>query len=344
MAGGSGGPSTTRPVAQSREPCPAAQRRIGGMFVPDRDKCGNRIQLRAAGVNIPNDTPTNFQIVDHQRGANVEAFSEMMQQGGARVNWVCQKEDDDWPEPHLHFDVSAADASARSSNEFSFHYYRDWAAQTISSRMSGTATTGGGTFGWTAKYDIEFRHRKVVISTKIKLVNRQGPQPPDGDPLPAIGPAVDDATKNSLKSSIERYLSDKWTFHRDACLRGETCNCPKTRKCCKFQVLVRVYFVESGEYHTVNLYQGTNHTVDASNWARDTWHTQDYAHEVGHLLGWYDEYPEGANGPSPWQSSRAGALMHYSDDGNTSIPRFYYNGFKRHFQTRMGEEWESVSP
>ena len=340
------GPSATRPVAQPMEPCPLTLRRLTGRFVPPRAKCGDGINLQADGVLIPDDTPTNFAIVDHQNGTGVDAVSRMMRGGRVRdAAWVTKKEDDTWDEPHLSFNVSAAGLLARSSNQFTFHRYPNFARAPVTSAMSGTSRTSRQRFDWTSKYDIEFTDRVVIISTKIKLVNRQGRQPARArDPLPAAGPAVDDALKRQMKAGIEGYLSEKWVLHRHDCLRHATCDCPRTRKCCKFRVVIRVDFVESGEYHTVNLFQGRNRTVDTESWGRVPWHRMNYAHEVGHLLGFYDEYPEGANGPAPWRSSRRGALMYYSTAQSTAVPEHYYHGFRSQFQSRAGETWDLVSP
>jgi hypothetical protein len=99
-----------------------------------------------------------------------------------------------------------------------------------------------------------------------------------------------------------------------------------------------VRFVESGEHHVVRLYTGAGR-ANAGEWFRIKTRDNTYAHEVGHLLGFYDEYAGGANGPSPWQI-QAGVLM----ATGARIPNYYYGDFRRWYRQRTGEAWDYLRP
>jgi hypothetical protein len=67
-----------------------------------------------------------------------------------------------------------------------------------------------------------------------------------------------------------------------------------------------------------------------------------FAHEVGHLLGWYDEYPTGACGPVPWKNERKNAIMYFAGP-YTTVPQLYYQDFKGEFRLKTDEPWDFVS-
>jgi hypothetical protein len=89
-----------------------------------------------------------------------------------------------------------------------------------------------------------------------------------------------------MKADIEGKLSRKINLYRKNCAFGDACACPKP-------IVVVVDFVESGQHHEVNLYQGPGR-ANAMNWTREKTRDNSWAHETGHLLDWYDEYAGGA--------------------------------------------------
>ena len=345
---------TRRRVGSDTEPCP--QRHIEGWFVSQAEarssiKCGDTVVLCANSSDIPAGSSVSYRIKqcpdDGQRVQTLDGRLESVPRG-AQVdkNWVSKKTFRGWDSNCINFRVTSRGASANSQNERTFHRYPNIASQTKT--LARNVTNSGHNYVWTGKYDIEFRNFEVIVTVKIKLLNRQGPQP-QTPPLPAVGPAVDARTKRRLKQSAEGILSNRWILHRDECQRGARCNCQVNRQCCKFRIRVRVQFVESGEHHRVDLFQGRNrYSVNSGAWGRVPWDRLDYGHEVGHLLGWYDEYDSagarGAIAPSgsrpPWQRNRSGAIMHCS---GRRVPKFYYDDFKDWFSSRTSESWELVS-
>jgi hypothetical protein len=350
-----------RAHGSATEPCPV--RSITGRFDALIVKCGQPVGLEADGSNIPDGTTTRFSIRHfasdtmgaRQAGSdrNIARVQDRLRSGQVRGReWVAKKVFEGWDRT-IDFRVSAGGASADSENRLNIYQYPNitWPVQTMA--RSGTSR-GGTTYSWTAKFEQAFTDKKFIVTVKLKLVNRAGRMPRrQTDPLPAIqtdgtgSPVpVDDRTKRRLKRSIESFLSDRWVIHRLRCRRGRRCNCRKTRECCKFRILVRVQFVETGQHHEVNLFQGSSSWMCSDWWCRVPPGANAYAHEVGHMLGWYDEYPTGANDTSSgtsWRRSRAGAIMSYAGAGRLA-PRLYYEQFRAAFAGRRhSEPWELLS-
>ena len=116
-----------------------------------------------------------------------------------------------------------------------------------------------------------------------------------------------------------RSPSTAWVEHREKCLRGDKCNC--VTGCCIFPIRVKCSFVDSGEHKVVNLQPGVPDPDDPNDdrwWNAGTWFSVlsrregnpgklVYAHEFGHNLGMWDEYPNGAVYPQYYDV--AGSLM-----------------------------------
>jgi len=328
-------------------PCPlreeAEERSITGRFNPAEVKCGNHTGLDAEAVNVPDGTEAVFTLKAMRGHAGVGSESQALDGSQVRgLQWISKKTDDQWGEPDVFFSV-AAGVSNESENQLSFIQYPDVASQNVTFNRTATNTTvtPPRTYRWTGKYDIEFTGGEIIITTKIKLINRLGSRPSSSSAsLPGIGPAVSETDKAAMKSDIESKLTEKWILHRDDCQRGSSCDCPNERKCCKFKVIVVVDFVEAGEHHRVNLFQGSGR-ASATNWTRDKTRDNSWAHETGHLLGWYDEYPTGATGPAPrWQTARSGAIMRRG----LAVPNEYYWDFRDWLQSAASENWELIAP
>ncbi len=208
-------------------------------------------------------------------------------------------------------------------------------------RDTNSFACSSGAFAWTGKFDILLKRGELEIRVKIKLVNRQGAKAATGTtPLPPIGPPLSPAEKATMKADIEGKLGGKWLFHRAHCKNGGGCGCPKNRGCCKIPVKIVVEFVESGHHHEVNLFQGAGR-ANATNWTRVKTRENSYAHETGHLLGFYDEYAGGAVGKPPRWKVRPGVIM----STGLAVPVEYYWDFRDWLKTRcQGEEWAELLP
>ena len=331
---------------------PCQQQKLAGRFDRLVAKCGDKVGLIASGANIPDGTRVTFAIRQYTKGVQVATERATMKSLLVTdKHWVTKKTFKGWEPPHVDFQVSTGGASADSMNRLRIHQYPDFASYPWSRRYN--VTNRGINYQWDSKFDVEFKDSVLTITVKIKLTNYKGKQRRRGKPPLWKDRAgnyvpVDAKTKQRLKRSAEKLLSGKWLLHRKNCERGTHCNCQVSRQCCKFKIKVRVMFVESGQHHEVNLFIGKNpYTVNSEDWGRVPWDNLDYGHEVGHLLGCYDEYDrKGARGaiapPSdrpPWRRNRPGSLMHAS---GKRIPKVYYRIFKGEFRLKTSEPWELV--
>jgi hypothetical protein len=307
---------------------------IGASFVKDTLSCGDSVELRAQTENVADEREILFEVKNVADKSAVATIKTKVTNGKSSALWVCQKQTDDWNDTSEQmFSVIAEKTSKDSSNTFKFHKYPDYNAETK------TVNCASGIFGWIGKYHVRLADRIVYIGIKIRLVNRLGIKPAAGGALPPIGPAVSDVDKQAIKKDIESKLSRKWVFHRKSCQRKKECNCDSTRGCCKFPVKIQVFFVESGEDHVVDLFQGAGR-ANSAQWTRVKTRNNSWAHETGHLLGWYDEYVGGAVGAGVrWKAPRAGAIM----ETGLSVPREYYQDFMDWVASKTSEPWKCVA-
>lgn len=331
--GSGGGGGNSKPEPPKPGPSPESNRKLKGRFRTTSLKCGDTVVLELKGENLPGDANAGVALKKKADDQTIASLSVPMPGGSATADWVAKKPGDGWGKPEVVFDAEASGAKARSDNELEFKKYPDKSAETK------TINCSSGIFGWTGKYEIELKAGVLKVRTKVKLVNRQGPKPAAGGSLPAAGPPVSAGDKASMKTDIESKLSGKWTMHRKDCGRKPTCDCPSSRACCKLTVRVVVDFVETGEHHVVNLFQGPGR-ANATNWTRVKTRDNSWAHETGHLLGWYDEYVGGAVGAAPrWTAPNAGAVM----ETGLAVPFEYYWDFRDWLKSKLSEEWDGVA-
>lgn len=300
-------------------------------FEKQKCRCGDEIKLKATSENIPGGS-IKFDL--KQKGAAIATASGTLASNAAEVVWKSKAASDTRPEPEIELSGSASGVSAQADKKLLIDKYQDVASETK------TIACNSGVFGWTGKFDLALTAGQVVVTVKIKLLNRLGPKPANAnDPLPALGAAVSDQDKLAMKTDIEGKLSNKHLFHRKDCKRGDACDCTKTRGCCKIRVQVVVEFVENGAHHDVNLFQGPGR-ANASNWTRVKTRDNSYAHETGHLLAWYDEYAGGAVGTAPRWKVQQPVVM----NTGLTVPAEYYWDFRDWLKAKTNEDWTVLAP
>lgn len=141
-------------------------------------------------------------------------------------------------------------------------------------------------------YDLSIRDGFVEIHCKIRIVNL------------GVAAAKLPTMEKRWKAEIEGIWNRKWKEHREACKRGDACACPGG--CCLFPIQVKCSFVAAGEHLQVQLHPGPAfHPTkwwDAGNWheayavtgPREGNRAVVHAHEFGHNIGMWDEYPGGS--------------------------------------------------
>jgi hypothetical protein len=294
-------------------------------------RCGDVVTAMAQATEIPDGTKVEFEL-NTGKGTAIVTLSESLLAAQARKPWESKKLSDDWSDAKVILKGSAGGVSATADSELEIKKYANIASATK------TIPCKSSHWGWDGKFDIELKDGVIHVTTKVKLINRQGAKPGPTDAMPAAGAAVSDADKAAMVADIEGKLTDKNYLHREKCARSDKCDCPRSRACCKLTVQIHVQFVESGEHHTVNLFQGAGR-ANATNWTRTKTRDNSWAHETGHLLGWYDEYSTGAVGAAPrWEPNRTTAIMNVG----LEVPPEYYQDFGAWVGAQVAESWKAL--
>ena len=150
-------------------------------------------------------------------------------------------------------------------------------------------------YAWEACYDIELKTGELVVTRKVDFDLQPG----------ALSTAQ---RRRAWKKEVERVWDNRYRLHRITCKRGNSCACSSKNGCCSFRIRIKCLWGQ-GHGKKVKLYAGAN---DPSQWGKPGkwWFSHDWweklagvpqtvrAHEFGHLIGMYDEYPEGACDPA----------------------------------------------
>jgi hypothetical protein len=306
-------------------------------------KCGDEVVLEAETENVEAGTDATFHVKKLSDGAEVASGTGKVTGNAASHTWQSKKPSSDWPAGHeLGLSVDAAGVT-HQGGEAAFHHYPPIAHQT---RVHHRNPVGFRAFD--GRYTIEFTEkRQLTVVVRVKLINKQGARPAREADYGTVanGPAVADADKATMKAAIQKILSKRLDLHRKGCKREDGCDCPRENTCCKLEVVVKVRFVEDHAHHTVNLWPGSAR-ADCENWhVVESRPGLSWAHEVGHLLGWYDEYPGGAHAPPAdnangrWLADRPRGIM-----GPGSIVYWdHLEDIRYWFVGKTGEQWRLIN-
>lgn len=305
-------------------------------------KCGSPASMEVATGGIPDGTTADFTVNSYPAGDTLSTGQVGVRGNRVDAEWDSKKPSSQWTaDPDATFTAAVA-AETEESDGLSFYAYPDYSRVKRSHARSPV-----GFAAFTGRYTVEFTERRMLVRVKIKLLNKQAARPADPADYAsvAVGPPVDDAQKRTMKRAIEAVLSRRLDLHRNECARGDTCDCPRDNKCCRFEIVVRVLFVENGEHHTVNLWPGSAQ-ANVKNWhVVESRPGKSWAHEAGHLLGWYDEYPAGGvapvadNASGRWQNDRPTGIM-----GPGSLVFWdHLEDFRSWFCRKTDENWRLVN-
>jgi len=301
-------------------------------FLSESGYCGDSIPIQIAGGNLPARSSAKIDLKSGQDGSLVESIHRTMDVLPFQAKWIARKKGPEWDSTEILLSAEAAGAKAEAGNKFKVKRIPDYAKETK------TIQCTSGIFGWTGKFDIEFSSGILHVTTKVKLMNRLGAKPAPGGPMPAAGGPVSDQDKAEMKKDVESKLTGKWFMHRKSCDRNKKCDCEGRNGCCKFRIRVHIEFVESGEHHIVNLFQGPGR-ANASNWTRVKTRANSWAHETGHLLAWFDEYDGGAVGAAPrWKTPNDTAVM----SSGLKVPFEYYWDFRDWLKSKSSQDMEGI--
>lgn len=165
-----------------------------------------------------------------------------------------------------------------------------WLADKAQKKMVKT----GKDYQWQYFYEIELKEGvlRVVRRVEFDLQGGRG--------------ALTEREKEAWRQEIERVWSRRFELHRKGCKRGATCTCPADWGCCRIPLEIKVEFGPPpvAGVQKVKLHSGA---CDPKGWGKaqwwysNNWYTSGVGvganvrpHEFGHLIGMYDEYPNGA--------------------------------------------------
>jgi hypothetical protein len=133
-----------------------------------------------------------------------------------------------------------------------------------------------------------------------------------------VGASASSKQKKRWKKEIEEVWDKKFKIHRKNCQRGDTCDCNPEQGCCSYTVHIQCEW-GAGQGNQVELHAGAN---QASGWGTPLWwysHTwwveaagvpsTVRAHEFGHQIGMWDEYPAGACDPARLYTNELSSIM-----------------------------------
>lgn len=296
MTGGSRDRAGAQEAGESR-PSTAIDRTEGAcpiacevtQWIDTQAYCGDNARLECTLTGNPEDGPATVEILHPTNGSVVETIDSFMICGHIAETWVAKAQTANWRTDLIRFQVRAAGQTCMSSNEFTFRQRptTNWILKNV------PHPSGGGFAPVSEHHDARLETGRVHYSLKLRT---------DGDPF-------DDAKKLAAKTLIQNVWNNGFSakkFHRTRCQRGDGCDC--TYDCCKAGFRLDVNFVSNGEHALIHIhawneidpYPPCSQGQNEGDWT-DPPRPADltpYAHEVGHLLGQYDEYTDGAYDPA----------------------------------------------
>jgi hypothetical protein len=325
------------PPGGASQPCPQIPQFVSAQWVDEFAYCGDEVRLRANFTPACPDGPATISLLHPSTGNVVTTLAGNLRAGQVDVVWVAKAMTANWRTDTIRFRVQAAGKSGESSNKFAFKA-RPTAGWTLGDINRGTAS------GFEPVYetvDQSLEADRVHYSLKLKLI-----------PEPANTPLAWDAAKqNEEKNRIQDVWNGNFNsrrFHRVKCKRGKTCDC--TFDCCKLGYRLDVNFVASGEHFAVRLKVdsvgscGTSRT--GTLWTTPNFApTSAYPHEVGHMLGQFDEYTGGADDPSGVQPTNPAEDNLMKTSGNLVLFNRHYRWVLEYLNKHTnGDQYEIIPP
>jgi hypothetical protein len=187
-------------------------------------------------------------------------------------------------------------------------------------------------WNWEVCYELEINDGIFTVTRKVDFELLEG-----ASPTPTV--------LSQWKSEIQRVWNGKFKAHRKDCKRGDDCNCSFEDGCCVFPIHIRCEF-GPGHGKKVKLYKGANERVRSSPrwWKSHTWWEECVnvprtvrAHEFGHLIGMYDEYPAGAVHPARAFAEVPDSVMNKGGRIHERHVQDFFDWFKGKAEGVLGE-------
>jgi hypothetical protein len=260
------------------------KRRISCRYVEARVRCGDSAHVEVEAEGLPAETPVSAEILRIADGGVLATISGKLAGRLSRFEWHPSRLPGMAAHDGFLLQASADGLVAQGPEVLTFETHLPIISEvrTVERRMDP--------FAWTGRHRISFDGERVLIEIRIRFISRLGRKPGDGDGRPDEAVAPPEPLLSFIKAETEQFLSARFGLIRDGCRLGTGCSCVKP-------VVFQIDFVERNEDHVVELYSGEAGAMrgGAHAWTlKRLWRGQ-WAHSVGHLLGWLDD-PDDAAG------------------------------------------------
>jgi hypothetical protein len=329
-AGGNPSPPAA-PSAQCPTTCCCSTTR----WIDTQAYCGDNARLEGSLTGDCPDGPVTIEIL-RADGSVAETLNAQTTGRRFTATWISKAQTANWRTDRHRFRFTAAGVTCTSSNEFTFRKRPTTNWILLDRDMPAP---NGGYLPPVELHDARLDANRVHYNLKLKLV---------GAPFPAPRQA-------NAKSLIENAWNDGFNnkrFHRRNCQRGRTCDC--AFDCCKAGYRLDVNFVTSGQHVVVTVVASPpppaprhrSSMARTGEWGEPPLDEPSvYAHEVGHVLGQYDEYSGGATDTSGEQPTNATTPNLMATPLNTTL-------FNRHYRWALkflndnasGDRYEIIPP
>lgn len=312
---------------------------LTGQWLDTQVFCGDSAKLQITVTPTPPNGNVTVEVVHPSTGATIDTLTGTLTGGTVQLTWIAKAQTANWRTDKISFRATALSVAAKgiSSNQLTFRH-RPTTSWTL---INVSHASGNGFAPVVEKHDAQLEADQVHYRLKLRSF---------GDPF--------DATKQAAaKSVIENVWNNGFAskkFHRKSCKRGQSCDC--AFDCCKAKFHLDVNFVASGEHVPVQIFAtapGSPRHRSRMGGTGGEWGdppinaSSTYAHETGHVLGQYDEYPSGAIDPGspPAQPSNATTPNLLSTSGNTTLLNRHYRWVLAFLNKQSdGDPYEIVPP
>jgi hypothetical protein len=309
-------------------------------WVDTQAYCGDYAKLEVGVVPVPPPASLTVEVLHPSSGATIATFGSTLTGGSVQFAWMSKAQTASWRTDKIGFrvTVSGIGLSGNSTNQFTIRP-RPTVGWTTLENNRGTPAGFSDVYEYV---DASLEASQVHYSLKIELSAEHFWQS-----MP-----WDDARQATEKSHIETIWNNGFStrkFHRIDCRRGRTCDC--AFDCCKAGFHLDVNFVSSGEHYEVEirLELGRCATGRSGSYWNDPSANPptQYAHEVGHMLGNFDEYSGGATDPNGVQPAVAPAaeLNLMSTGMNSTLLNRHYRWVLAYLNAQAaGDTYEIIPP
>jgi len=332
-------PAPPGPVVPPPQAQPPAQKYVltDVKWLTTEAFCGDEASLQAVVQGNPPGGKARIEIISVAAGG-ARTTAEVIQADlvGGRVDakWIAKAQSADWRKDHVTFKIDVVGLSGESANEFKFKQRPIAGWQKIDVNHPCT-----GNFAPVVElHDACLEANQVHYNLKIKLT----------------GVGLSEARRANAKRLAEAPWNDQFShrrFHREKCKRGAACNCQFD--CCKVGFHLDVNFVESGEHVSVEVKVSADPRhpgISAMGRTGGRFYEPPldeismYPHEVGHLLGQYDEYAGGGTDPSGVQPAPSPVPNMMSAGLNLTLLNRHYRWVLAFLNGKTGGDTYAIIP